>query len=365
MRAGKAASAPPGAPIRKNTRCGPAVLQDVAPIRDWRQVTIVLTASALLLALLNLAAARFAQPSERWNRGEFIIDTKWRLASAGTPADLVFLGDSTCLVSLDPAHLPADAGLAVNLCTVGDVLPLADLYLLERHVRHAGAPRAIVVMHAYDIYSRQLSLENFMLLPFGPFEAARRAATLPGFLPHQQIAFGVRSVFEKLFPLYGRRAQLRAELGVAPRRQYRHVPISALGYMPTVKTSATEVEDDAVFHRRSAQQHPDYQLTSYGQYTIDRLGRLAEHEGFTVYLVPSPLYRGLREDPAFGLIYQQYLTQLKAVAAARPCVVPMLDQEWLFDASEMQNADHILPEHAPAFTARLAAAIAAAPTPCR
>src|SRR5688572_26213022 len=112
-----------------SARCAPATLQDITPPRTRRTVAAVLGGAVLLVALLNMVAARFAQPSERWNRGEFIVDTKWKMAASGTPADLVFLGDSTCLVSLDPAHVPPAAGTAVNLCTVGDVLPLADTYL--------------------------------------------------------------------------------------------------------------------------------------------------------------------------------------------------------------------------------------------
>jgi hypothetical protein len=328
-------------------------------------VAATIGCTALIVIGLNLAAANGARPAEDWNRGEFIIASKWRLADRGVASDWLFVGDSTCLVGVDPKQWPAQMGPALNLCTVGDVLPLSDLYLLERQLEQVPAPpRRVVVMHAYDIYSRQLSLENFMLLPFGFARAVRLAVALPGFSADQQAAFALQVGVRKLFPLYGRRAQVLSKIGLGMARTYRHVPISPLGHMPTVKTSATEVEEDAMSHEQAVVREDAYQLSSYAHYTLDRIGALAERYRFTVYLVQSPLYRVLADSAPFSAFYRQYLTALVGASAHRRCIVPWLNEAWLYEADEMQNADHILPDQVAAFTHQLAGSLAQAPAPC-
>jgi hypothetical protein len=354
-------------PRRGSTFCPPEAISDSFPQPSRRSLIVTLLVFLAGVIGLNVAAARITVPSERWNRGEFIVASKWKLALETTAgADVLILGDSTCLVSVDPDSAATGRSRALNLCTVGDVLPLADTYLLENYLANADRPpSAVVVMHAYDIYSRQLSLDNFLLMPLSPLEAAQRAAALPGFRSQDRVMFPLRAGFHKLLPMFGRRAQLKSELGLTPRRDTRHVPITARGFMPTVKTSATEVEDDAAGHIRGARQDPDYHVSTYGDYALRGITSLAERDRFTVYLVQSPLYRELAADAAFAAVYRQYLAQLVALGRRSPCVVSLLDQPWLFGANEMQNADHILPEHVAGFTARLLGTVDAAPRPCR
>jgi hypothetical protein len=89
---------------------------------------------------------------------------------------------------------------------------------------------------------------------------------------------------------------------------------------------------------------------------LAHLGMLADRHGFDVYLIRAPVHRSLASAPA----YRRYAAELSR--ALRELAGPyrrlhVLDDEHVFETSEMQNADHLLADAAARYTRAVAAEI--------
>src|SRR5438128_2449200 len=109
-----------------------------------------------VLALVALAntAALFVLSRHPVNHGYKVIGAKWELLrEQERPVDWLVLGDSSGNQGVVPAVLSERlGGSSLNLCTVGDLLAVNDAWMLETYIGTVGAPRKVLMVHAYDIW---------------------------------------------------------------------------------------------------------------------------------------------------------------------------------------------------------------------
>ena len=113
----------------------------IAGLKPALRVLLVLAASSALLHGLYRAGALTPWPLLDMDRT--ILWQKIELADRGEPADVVLLGDSSCLMDVEAQALP---GRVLNLGTVSHLSLAAQGRLLERYLASAEQPPGAVLV---------------------------------------------------------------------------------------------------------------------------------------------------------------------------------------------------------------------------
>jgi hypothetical protein len=129
----------------------------IQPIKG-RATAITIIGTIIFLFLANWAVLWLGQ-AYPYNRGYWLVQQKWELLQGlSAPVDWLIVGDSTGNQGLVPDVMEARlGGTAVNLNTVGNMGALDDVWMLEAHIEEFGPPAHVLVIHAYDIWSRDIT----------------------------------------------------------------------------------------------------------------------------------------------------------------------------------------------------------------
>jgi hypothetical protein len=333
---------------------GPSYVPEevIQPIRP-RQLWVTWLAVLAIVLLCNFVVAPRLLVGGR-NLAGWIIGHKWRLLlSLNQPVDDLVLGDSSCNQGVNPVTLARALGdeRAVNLCTIGDMLALNDAWMLQTYVERFGAPRRVIIVHVYDIWSRDFNWDRIGSIPIGLLSLRRLR-------PEVQLKrWQLRSYIEsRYFPLYSSNLSLQARLRAGdpglknapgPRR------VDSLGFLADTVAFPDSVEHDLQGHLRFLEGSA-FKLSRDNERSLDRIARLAAEHGFDVYLVAAPVYQRLAEAESFREYFARVQQSLAARAGEGSRIHLVFDQPMTFAAGEMQNADHLVLSAANRYTEELA-----------
>ena len=80
---------------------------------------------------------------------------------------MLILGDSSAAQGVDPEFWTNASGeSAINLATIGDATVVNDAWMLETYLERFGRPNKVVIVHAYDIWHRELKQNVVVQIPF-------------------------------------------------------------------------------------------------------------------------------------------------------------------------------------------------------
>lgn len=342
-----------------------------------RSLGLGLALAMLTLLALNQGAVAVLERAGH-NLAFRLMREKWSLLRAGAePAAAgtwLILGDSAGNQGADPAilagALAGDAGsppVVLNLCVVADTLVVHDAWMLGEWVRLHGAPAGVVVVHTYDIWARESDHPNSpntaIMLSRVPIPLSRWPLDPPvRFTGSNRGAFYAT----RYAPLYAENQTL-AELIAHPGRTIRRLRDGAdiawqwpnpQGFMSLPAPRPQAVERDTRGHINSLRT-ARFHLSSDNLAGLERLAQLGQQHGFDLYLAAAPMHRGLWENPRLQAYHQDLRASLAAFAAAHPRVHIALAEPVVFDADQMQNADHVAAAAAAEYTRSLADAIRA------
>ena len=329
-----------------------------------RRRILVCAAAALLVTLVVNAVAAYYLARHPLNQAARVIRAKWSLLLRQTePVDLLVLGDSSGNHGVDPAVLEARlGGTALNLCTVGDLLAVNDAWMLERYLRDVGTPRAVLVVHTFDVWSRDRNPDAIaqVPLPFGFWKAARPPAPL-------SIAESARVLLDRYVPLYSQ-DQTISRLLRSPRRTLtRTFDMDASGFYHSRRALPQEVmkdfhakvreleKEDADEDEKKEKRKP---ISLENRTALEVLAELAHEHGLDIYIAHAPLYEGLWEIPDFRRRHARLERALLDIASSRRRLRVLQGPPVTFPADRMTNVDHLVDESARAFTEVLAGRIA-------
>jgi hypothetical protein len=269
--------------------------------------------------------------------------------------DLV-LGDSSCNQGVNPVVLAGALNdqKAVNLCTIGDMLALNDAWMLQTYIERFGAPRRVIIVHVYDIWSRDFDWDQVGSVPLG-------LMTLRQLRPEVQLKrWQLRSYIEsRYFPLYSRNLSLQAKLRSGDPR-IRNSPgprrVDSLGFLADTVAFPDSVEQDLRGHLKFLAKET-FELSGDNRRSLARIARLAEEHDFDVYLASAPVYERLAEAAPFRNYLAQVHEALASASGEGSRVHLVFDQPMTFPASQMQNADHLVLDAANRYTRALATRI--------
>ena len=328
------------------------VIRPVRPRQLWTTWVGVL----LLVLLCNFVVAPRLLVGGR-NLAGWIIGHKWRLLMGmEQPVDDLVLGDSSCNQGVNPVTLANALGdrSAVNLCTIGDMLALNDAWMLQEYVERFGAPRRVIIVHVYDIWSRSFNLDRVGSIPVG-------ITTLRRLKPEVRLKrWQLRAYLEsRYFPLYSSNVSLQTRLRPGDPR-IRQTPgprrVDSLGFLADTVAYPDSVELDVQGHLKFLTEET-FKLSADNRRSLERISALAKEHGFEVYLASAPLNRGLAEAESFRKYFRQVQQSLAGVAGEGSRMHLIFDPPMTFPASEMQNADHLVLEAANRYSEALAARI--------
>jgi hypothetical protein len=327
----------------------------IQPVRGRQVLATWIGALALVLACNFLLAPRLLEGGR--NLAGWIISHKWRmLLGMEQPVDDLILGDSSCNQGVNPAELTRALGdkRAVNLCTIGDMLALNDAWMLQTYIERFGAPKRVIIVHVYDIWSRSFDWNRVGTIPVGLTRLRRLEPEVT--LKRWQL----RSYMEsRYFPLYTNNRSLQSklrlgdpalELSPGPRR------VNPLGFLADSVAFPDSVTKDFQAHLEYLAKN-DFKLSRDNARGLAAISALAREHNFPVYLAPAPMYDSLAGNERFRRYYSGVHEALAQASTGNMHL--LFDQPMVFPASELQNADHLVVHAANRYTRALAERIRA------
>jgi hypothetical protein len=340
---GIAADTPPAASLPR----------EVVRPASWRGVGVAIATLIVGFAALNvLAGAYLARYTP--NLGYWLIERKWALVEAAeNPVEWLVLGDSSCNQGLEPnVWSAAFERRPLNLCTIGDMLAVDDVWMLRRLIRRGIVPEKLLVVHAYDSWSRELRPE---LLGRIPERRTWRADD-----PAVSLSWHDTAVerLSRHVPLVGQNAALFGVL-VNPGSWFEaQFSLTEDGFMSMTEADPQGVENDAEAHLARLRAEP-FAMSAANAEALEALGALAAEHGVDVYLVSAPVYEGLAASDEFRMRVERLHARLSEWAAGheRLHYFPEIVR---FPSTLMQSTDHVTRDGARVYTRRVAEFVRAA-----
>lgn len=287
------------------------------------------------------------------NGGHWLIQQKWELLERTGDVDTLILGDSTCNQGVRPdVWREQFGGSVVNLCTIGDMLAVDDVWMLEEYLRRHPAPRHVVIVHTYDTWQREANARFSMLLgevprPFGFW----RDSTMP-----LDVGLGDQALIaaDRWFPLYSDEISIRLWVS-HPRWTYHHhegFHLTPDGYMAELHARPAGVRKDAELHLPALAEpwHP----SPANARALAALARIAQQHHLDVAIAPAPIYDGLWADPRMPRRFAEIEDWIRSSVRGAPTIRVIDGPPMTFAATQMTNVDHVIDDAAVLYTRWLA-----------
>lgn len=313
-------------------------------------VAATITGTLLTVVLINIGFNQHLASTPH-NFGYWLVDYKWNLLErTNQPVDWLILGDSSGNQGVDPDVLEDTlGGEAINLCTIGHGLALNDALMLDEYLRRFPPPRAVIIVHVYDVWHRKMTQPFWARIPSS---VTRRASYQPAcaegwrnqirlFL-HRYVPLDTQTkTLQKV--LQGRKTDATAEIGYFDE-----------GFLVTSRAYVDSVHDDTAGHLARLETRPEFRMSDGNVAALKTIVALADDHDLPVFIMPAPIYEGLWSNPQIQKYWIDGMEQLQAIAASSPHVHCPLIRPLTFPAEQMQNADHLTAIAARRYTLELA-----------
>lgn len=285
------------------------------------------------------------------NLGYEIIIKKWKLVETmREKRDWLILGDSTCNQGISALALERKINAsAINLCTIGDMLTVNDSWMLETYINKFGAPKNILIIHAYDVWQRDAV--NLNLASQIPVSILIKEKPNPWIFNKKDEA---RLLLNKYIPLYSQRTSLITAMVNAFRRKDIVVQenFDEGGFMPVKYANSETISASLSGHKDFVKSNKFY-MSSNNLAGLENIKKLAETYGFNVFIANSPINEELSNDENFKNYFSnisQYLTDF----ANKSNRVYYIKDIFPFSKDRMVSVDHITAEAAQEYSEKLA-----------
>lgn len=318
---------------------------------QWLQGVKILIYSFLIILLVNGLAFLYLQHFNP-NKAYALIRYKWDLLKNNSQkVDWLILGDSSGNQGLDPDLFQKKLQQrALNICTIGDMLILDDLWQLQYSIAQGHIPDQVLLIHTYDIWHRSS-------IPTG------YGSQIPVNLSDESI-FSLRynalpewkKKLMNAFPLNYQRASLGHVLQHPSKWFQTKYQWTTSGFESIENADTNKVLTDTKTHLAFVQQHR-LELSEVNRLALSEIAKLAEAYQIKVYLANAPFYEGLIQHKDF----QNYFAALQSYLSSfceRHNWTYLNNPPQGFKKDEMENADHLTVEAARRFTNKLITEIA-------
>jgi len=311
----------------------------------WGPVRMTIIGTILCVILLNIAAVWYLAKYSP-NIGYLLIAAKWHLLQTlPNPVDVLILGDSSGNQGVDPKVIWEKGKLSsVNLCTIGDAMVLNDVWMLEDYLEHYGVPQKVLIIHGYDIWSREVNISVLSKIP-GSWWNNKPGVDLT-------MKDRIRVYLNRYLPIYAESSSLTYVLQNPWKAFRKNMPLEPDGFMIENKADPKQVVEDTKVHLDFVRQNKRV-MSDLNRAALEKIRNLADEYQFDVYIANGPLYEGLYADSAFQAYYWQVWEAIYRIASTSEHLHYILNPPMIFPADRMQSADHVTAAAAEQYTARI------------
>lgn len=334
----------------------PSLPRELLANATWREVFWVTVPPLCVVWLVNLALALTLQAFPN-NRGDWLVRAKWQLLlDQKHAADTLVLGDSTCNQGIDPSELSRVlGGRTLNLCTTGDKLAVMDAWLLQAYVKRFGAPKRVLVMHAYDVWKRDEGVLRKVAWTFSPYRKLFAES-------HPQIDWNVReSILLRIglwVPLYNQ-PQASLEVLRAPREAVQRKPyvITPEGFMAYKRANPKRVAREVQSYLRALERDPP-PMSDANRAALRVLIDTVRGTDTQLIVAHAPIFEGLWSNAGVRRYHKAVSQALERELRKAPNARLLSRKPHAFPANEMQSPDHLVGDASVRFTQAIASQIA-------
>lgn len=317
---------------------------------SWLRVFGVWISAALFVLALN--AVLFFLPTA--NRGYALVAHKWRLAQNLPPeSTVVFLGDSSGGSGLDPLAFQEATGFsATNLCTIGNMGTLGDVWFLQNLVAHGTKPKMVLVMHTLDAWGRSPAIDVLAQIPESPGFWNRLCPPLrPGF------SDTIAMLSARYVPIYSQIVSFRQGFVEAAKSGHL-LPDSGLavitkeGFDPITQSNPEFVQMEIEGEHLPALRSNSLGIQPSNEIEMQALMQVCATENIRLVFCHGPVAQDLATTPEFQRHYASWLARMRSLTVGYPSVTVVPDL-FAFPSDQMQNADHVTAPTAKEFTRKI------------
>ncbi|OGW72445.1 MAG: hypothetical protein A2Y02_01355 [Omnitrophica bacterium GWA2_52_12] len=298
---------------------------------------------ALICALEGLTA--FWLPALTLRSDMPLMRAKKDLAGQKLDAQILIFGDSSAGLGIDAKLLGQETGFkTANLALLAPCNSAAHLLLLKNYLRHNPKPKAILLMHAFDIWWRDLEMETpwppgsartaqtdvlaqLFGLDFWNVALAYRQRNPQGhmpfarffhnFLPSQKYALDLRQLVEGRRDFWSRIGE-RLRQGTDHKQRlfdtlgdYRHYLFAS----PAEELEAQDADSvrlDARLDWDWMKSH-EFTVSPFNQDSLDQLLRFTSSEGIEIWIALPPLWEEFQTHPEAQAVLEKHRLFLRSL----------------------------------------------------
>jgi hypothetical protein len=315
---------------------------------------VLLTVALTLVGVLsvNLLVARYLNHNTS-NYGAWLIHHKWEmLADQEKPVDVLILGDSTCNQGINNRVLNQELGVtSLNLCTNGSTAMAVETWMLEEYINRVGAPKHVIIGHAYDVWTRKLDPSVWASIPRRTLAATQSAIHLGS----ERIT---QALLLQNFPLYSQDVTLKT-LVFGPWRslfgQDKKSPkrpsfnLDEFGFLAEPGQDRRQLRRDLAFWKK---RKVHVSISKDNEQAIDRVARLAAEHNIDVLYVNGPFHKEAYDTRKVARFVDGMSAELKQRIGRHPSL-RYCPKTYLFGDADMRNVDHVNEAASVAYTKQL------------
>lgn len=314
-----------------------------------REIIITISATLVIFLAISMLFILYLK-AYTTNRGYWVIEKKWDvLKNLESPVDWLVLGDSSCNQAIVIDVFMRELGeSALNLCTVGPLTAVDDLWLLEAYMDRFGPPDNLLIMHTYDSLTYDVTPILLGKIPQKLYFWKESSVQ-----PTLTIRDHVNYWLSRYFPVYTDFKTIQ-NIILSPKTWFRsNFFMDDRGYMPSNYADSENVEQDSNRHLDFSLENSPLKISPINESAISSMIDLSEKNGTEIFFSGSPLYEGLYDNNIFSRNYHEIFDQIN-VYSTRSEKFFYLERVSTFPKSVMENADHITSLAADGFTRRVA-----------
>jgi hypothetical protein len=286
------------------------------------------------------------------NRGNWLVHEKWKLLDRAPDVDTLILGDSSCNQGVVPQVLDEKlGGRSLNLCTIGNALAVNDAWMLDDYLAKHPAPKRVIVVHVYDMWTRDADYTFVRLLGKIPRSFGFWNDMNPPV--HLDMSDYEDLVSSKFLPLHSESTSLMTWIQSPREALHTHFQLDERGFMNVTTPAPKRVAENLKKHLRELADLPTIP-TLPNQRALARLAELAEHHHIDMVFANSPMVDALWASPELQHYLAVERTALRQSLGPSPHVRVLDGPPRTFSAIEMENVDHVVGAAATTFTEWLA-----------
>lgn len=327
--------------------------QEHVPNTNLRSIITLIIGMGMVVFVANIiayAAIEWRNP----NLGDVQVARKWDILRNETqPGESVIFGDSSGNQGLDPQILEEQlGGRWRNLCTLANSMTFDDAWMLQEYIEQHGPPKRVVLVHVFDGWDRQIHASALGDTPHAIGEWSNLNPPIDASAKQK-----VEIVLTRYFPLYFKEKSLKFMITRPWEVKDLRTKIRDDGFMPMEEPDRPQLNDDYWSQFRQLEAAEPFKMSKINIEAMDIIAGLAEQHGFDVFLTYGPCYDKLQKLPTFDPHFVQVHAKLEEIAGKSPRIKLVFDRPLTYEASVLQNCEHLTIEGAKRYSMAVAEAL--------